>query len=328
MKSDPLRVATRIRRARAAFERVRSTKPSKSRIESLFDAIHEYDRLIGELYRIRRIYPETSELRVSLEDSAASLSHDLVTWRASSRTNGMYSDWLREYRAIWRREFSLFAVLVTLFLTSTVCGWNLGVYHQEYLPALLPQGALENVIEQRPWFDSIKESPVVDGIQIAVNNIQVAINSFVWSALLGIGGLYILCFNGVFLGALVGFCFAHGFEAQIGTFIAAHGPLELTIIIASAFSGLLFGRVFFLRPYRHFAQKIRVGGRQAGVVLLGILPWLVVAALFEVFVSPWDYLSPGGKVLVGLLAAAVFWIWTFGLGSQRAAQKGIDLKSS
>ena len=45
-------------------------------------------------------------------------------------------------------------------------------------------------------------------------------------------------------------------------------------------------------------------------MLLGIIPWLVLAASIEGFVSPFHYLSYGAKLSLGIIVAAAFWMWT------------------
>jgi uncharacterized membrane protein SpoIIM required for sporulation len=93
--------------------------------------------------------------------------------------------------------------------------------------------------------------------------------------------------------------------------LVGHGVPELTNIVAATFAGLIFGRVFYMRPYRLFKARLAIATRHAATVLLGLCPWLLVAACLEVFVSPWPFFHTHSKILIGILTASAFWLWTF-----------------
>jgi uncharacterized membrane protein SpoIIM required for sporulation len=170
---------------------------------------------------------------------------------------------------------------------------------------------MEMILEQEKWFDKLAENPVMGALSITINNIKVGLNAFLASALVGIGGLIILCFNGLFIGAIFGYCQANGFHHALGEFVLSHGPLELSIIIAAAFAGLIYGRVFFQRPYRFFGVRLGHEARRGATIIIGTLPWLILAGFFEGFISPFYYFNWQQKLIAGLLLAAIFWFWTF-----------------
>lgn len=274
----------------------------------------EFDEFTAELYKIRsKPHHAPGELE-RIEDLASRISFEILTYQ-KERPIGLrtrYRSFIREYRTVWREEISLFSYCAFLFCTSCVLGWLVGKTHPEYASAILPQNLVEDIYNHQAWFHSLQKDPILGGIQIAINNIRVSINCFLCSAVLGLGGLLLLCFNGVFFGVVYGFCEYHGFHEEIKSFVVSHGPLELTIIVAASFSGLIFGRVFFQRPWRDFSKRFRREAERSFTVLKGILPWLVLAATFEGLVSPFSYLSTPMKVLFGLVLAVLFWVWTFG----------------
>jgi uncharacterized membrane protein SpoIIM required for sporulation len=240
--------------------------------------------------------------------------------------------WARRYRQVWRRNLPLFLFTALVFLASSALGWRIGVSAPEYAPVILSQRLVEDILEKNRWFDSIRESPWASGLAIAANNIKVAVNAFALGAVLGIGGLLVLIFNGLVFGGVLGFCQANGFDRELSAFVSGHGPLELTIIVASTFASFLLGRVFYMRPYSLFRHRMRKAAAEAGCVLLGVLPWLILAAALEVFVSPWPQFSDRSKGLIGLIAAAAFWAWTLapsrGGGRASADQARSDSRSS
>ena len=214
------------------------------------------------------------------------------------------------YRRVWRNNFSLFLYAVVMFIAALLVGYAFGATRPEFAPVLVPQQMMEVVLDREAWFERIAAAPFLFGLQIGINNISVALKTFAGGAVLGLGGVILLCYNGLAIGALIGFCSAHNFEEPISVFIITHGPLELTIIVAAGFFSMLYGRAFFMRPYRDFGTHISQGGREAFIGICGVTPWLILAAILEAFVSPFDYLSVPEKVTLGSLAALAFWTWT------------------
>jgi uncharacterized membrane protein SpoIIM required for sporulation len=180
----------------------------------------------------------------------------------------------------------------------------------QYTTVFVPQELLENILDQTKWFESLAENPIAGGVLIALNNIKVCIICFLGGFALGLGGLLSLVFNGLFLGVVFGLCVNHEFGGALLLFIMGHGPLELTIIVASAFASFVVGRVFFMRPYALFQQRLRSASSEATTIAVGVTPWLIGAAVIEAFISPLPFISPWIRGSIGLLAAAAFWAWT------------------
>jgi uncharacterized membrane protein SpoIIM required for sporulation len=279
---------------------------------STFRLIVGYENLAARLYQARSGLPPGDPLRRRLEEAAAEASQDLLSFQRERQVEDehSYSAWVARYRAVWRENGALFLFTLALFLVSAVTAWAVTVHDPDIATAILSQTMVEDVLEQKKWFESIQPSPLWDGIQIAINNIKVAINCFILGSMLGIGGLLLLSYNAVILGGILAFCYINGFDEELMRFITGHGVLEMTIMIASAFASFLFGRVFYMRPYSLFRQRMALAASDAGVVLVGILPWLLLAATIEVGVSPWPQYSTSSRVLIGVGVAAPFWIWT------------------
>ena len=278
-------------------------------LQPAFDAVCRFERLAGAAYTIRRRLPESSELRNLSEDLLASVSHNLLFVEKGTAAFS-YDPFVNRYRKVWRKNLPLFAYATALFLVSCIVGWTFSSVRPEYAPVLVPQPMMEAVLDQESWFARIQNSPVLHGFGIAVNNIGVAFKTFAGGALLGLGGLLLLCFNGLAIGALLGYCNANGFAEPLRVFIIAHGPLELSIIVAAGFCSLLYGRAFFMPPYRNFSGNFRAGANEACTVAFGAFPWLILAALVEAFISPVEAVPVALRIAVGSIAALAFWAWT------------------
>jgi uncharacterized membrane protein SpoIIM required for sporulation len=286
-----------------------STSYQGNRFDLLFRFLIQFELLAASLYRLRTD-GVNDPLQHSTEDLVASASRDLFGLQADPTQRPPEETFSYRYRRAWREHFPLFLYTLALFVVAGVVGWKVGMSGYEYASVLIPQPVIENILDHQRWFDEIQKAPLLYGFTIAKNNIGVALRCFTLAALAGLGGVYILVFNGLFFGAVLGFCQANKFDAALLNFVVGHGVLELTIIVAATFSGLIFGRVFYMRPYRFFNTRLAVATRHAATVLLGLCPWLLVAAGLEVFVSPWPFYSSNSKILIGILTASTFWLWT------------------
>ena len=94
------------------------------------------------------------------------------------------------------------------------------------------------------WFDFLKDIPALGAALIAYNNISVCINAMIGGVMLGLGGIIILVFNGFYFGAVLGYAGQYGFDESLLNFVVTHGPLELSLIVASCFCGMMIGKAF------------------------------------------------------------------------------------
>ena len=307
------RILNEQRHMREALVSLTHAKPTPVRencFHRLFQFLILFELMAKSLYRLRAA-GDQSALRRDTEDLVASAARDLLGFQAEKKQAASTDHWIYRYRQVWRDNFSLFLYTLAIFVVAAIVGWHIGGGDYEYASLFMPQALIEQILDHHKWFEQIQQAPVTHGVAIAFNNIRVAIYCFVLGALGGLGGVYILVFNGLFFGVIVGFCQRHGFHEALLEFVVSHGVLELTLIVAAAFSGFIFGRVFYMRPYHLFKIRMTAAASDAGILLLGLLPCLGVAACLEVFVSPWPFLDYQSKMLIGLAAAGAFWLWTF-----------------
>jgi uncharacterized membrane protein SpoIIM required for sporulation len=280
--------------------------------DRLFEVIREHERLAGRVYALRQDRGANRHALEQAEEILADSAQRLALLQVPETDPFSYVEWVNRYRRVWRDHFGLFLFTVMLFLASCLIGWQLGHTSPRLAGILLSQPMVEHILDHEAWFAEIQKNPIMSGLTIGMNNIGVAIKSYVGGALLGIGGLYLLIYNGLLFGDVLGFCGVNGFDRQLLGFVSSHGPLELTIIVAATFASFVLGREFYVRPYgKGFGKRLGRAARDSGVLVSGILPWLVLAATLEAFVSPWpDVFGPEQRVLLGLSAAGAFWLWS------------------
>jgi uncharacterized membrane protein SpoIIM required for sporulation len=138
------------------------------------------------------------------------------------------------------------------------------------------------------------------------NNIQVTFLAVAGGVLLGLGTAFVTVFNGGLIGAIFGLTIENGAFDELLRFVLPHGLLELTCIVVSAMAGLRLGWAIVEPGPLTRGASLRREARTAIEIVLGTMPWLVLAGLIEGFVSPRQLPLPVA-LAVGLIAAGAYW---------------------
>lgn len=141
---------------------------------------------------------------------------------------------------------------------------------------------------------------------VLTNNIQVTFLAFAAGILFGLGTAVVLAYNGATLGAITGGAIGAGNGEGFVEFVAAHGIIELTCIAVAAGAGLRVGYALVAPGARPRREALALEARAAIAIILGTLPWVVLAGLIEGFVTRAGFgLWPG--LILGLGVGAVYW---------------------
>lgn len=131
------------------------------------------------------------------------------------------------------------------------------------------------------------------------HNIGLGFQCFAGGIFLGLGSVFFIVFNGVFLGGVAGYLTARGHGENFWSFVVTHGAFELTAIVLAGAAGLKIGHAL-LAPGRHTRlEALRLSAAEAIVVVYGVIGMLVIAAAVEAFWSSARWVSPEVKYGVG-----------------------------
>jgi uncharacterized membrane protein SpoIIM required for sporulation len=190
-------------------------------------------------------------------------------------------------RAI-RRQLPLIGLAFALFAVAFAFGLTLGTAQPRAGLTLLGPQAVAGLKEGRLWTESLVTTvpPTVSSSAIATNNMAVALTGWAGGALAGLGSLYTILLNGFLLGVIFAATSHYSLAGKLLEFTAAHGPLEITLILFTAAGGLNLGRALVAAEDRPRSKVLTEASRDALVLLVGCIPWFVVLGLVEGFISP------------------------------------------
>lgn len=141
---------------------------------------------------------------------------------------------------------------------------------------------------------------------LIVNNTQVAILAFAAGVFLCLGTLVILTYNGMVIGAVGGVLVESGETAFFIELVAAHGVLELSAIVVGAAAGLRMGWALVDPGLQTRREAVQRAAQAAIRMVVGTVPWFVLAGIIEAFVSRRG-LPAVPMAVVGLVVGGAFW---------------------
>lgn len=135
------------------------------------------------------------------------------------------------------------------------------------------------------------------------NNIRIGFQTFAGGILFGVGSIFFLVFNGLYIGAVAGHLTQVGYTSTFWPFVSGHGSFELTAIILSGMAGLKLGFSLLAPGRRTRVEALREAAKISIKIVYGVIGMLVIAAFIEAFWSASTLIS----VQVKYSVAAVLW---------------------
>ncbi|MDR2095616.1 MAG: stage II sporulation protein M [Treponema sp.] len=146
------------------------------------------------------------------------------------------------------------------------------------------------------------------------NNISIAFGTFAGGIFAGIGSLFILCSNALFLGICAGHIINRQFSSTFFPFIIAHSAFELNAIVFSAYAGFVMGWRFFVRRGLSLSAAIKAAGKTSLPIIAGSALLLVLAAILEAFWSSRFTLPLELRLGAGAACWVLFLVYVFFCG--------------
>lgn len=170
----------------------------------------------------------------------------------------------REIPSAFRRERLFIALAAAAFLLGTLVGAIAIVVDPANGPRLIPaefftespRERVNHIEHNEERIDNV-EKAMVFGASLYTHNIQVAFLTFSLGAITFIGGLWLLFYNGVILGAVGTMYYLDGVSTFFFAWVGPHGALELPSIVFGGAAGLLAGRALLMPGNLSRATSLR-----------------------------------------------------------------------
>jgi uncharacterized membrane protein SpoIIM required for sporulation len=235
--------------------------------------------------------------------------------------------YLNEFPQVFRKNLQFIGSAFLLFILAALFSGMMVVRDPGKADIILgptATAAIENVAQRhvgtKDWMP--KETRPLVSAQIIGNNVRVSIMAFAMGIFACLPTLIVLFYNGLFLGVIGGAVVAKGPHIALGfySFVAPHGVIELTAIFIAAGAGLLLGWNLLCPGIYSRKNALRLAGRDAFVLVVGVTSMLLIAGLIEAFFSPTMLPNPF-KLSVALVLGVMLYTYLFTCGREVVVDK-------
>lgn len=278
---------------------------------------------VTQVEQLGRLYRQTaSDLAYARTYFPTSPTVAYLNQLVAQAHNTIYAEEPQRFKSLWRffartvpqrvREAWRPLLLSTgLMLLGGLIGFFAILYDPNLADALVPAQMRHHVATAHDGEIFPVEFRSLIGTTILINNVRVGLLAFGLGITLGIGTAVVLFYNGVIVGALAAHYFQAGLSYPFWALILPHGALELMAIFLSGAAGFCLGWPLVAPGDLTRREAFAAGGKRAVVLVVGSLPFFLIAAAIEGFVTPMSSLPEAGKYVVALVTGALglaYWL--------------------
>ncbi|MCP3104994.1 stage II sporulation protein M [Myxococcus sp. K15C18031901] len=287
-----------------------------------------YRRAAADLARAQTFYPDTDAHRFL--NQLCGRAYAAIYQPPRERWPLVRAFFRRDFPRVLRRELRFVGASAALLCLGALLGALVVLWEPRGAELLVPAPVRQYIAQGRMWTDDILSVAPPNSVSsdIATNNLTVTILTFATGMLFGLGTLFILVNNGVHIGAIGALCIREGMGRGFLDFIAAHGPVELSIIVIAGGAGLMVGQALIDPGELPRGQALSLRGREAVKLVLGCAPFLAFIGAVEGYVSPGDLFPTWAKAGLGLSLGGVFWAYLLRAGRTDADETVVPADSA
>ncbi|WDF56057.1 stage II sporulation protein M [Mucilaginibacter sp. KACC 22063] len=259
------------------------TEPTKNPDE----VAERFVAITDDLSYAKTFYPNSKT--ISYLNKIASGFHQSIYRNKKESTNRFAQFWRFELPLLFYKHRFKILYSFLFFVVSMLIGIISAKYDNAFVRLVMGDAYVnmtnDNIAKGDPFGVYKHEGEIEMFFQIAGNNLYVTVATFVMGLFLSVGTVVALFRNGIMLGAFEYFFLSKGFGLKSILVIWIHGTLEISSIIIAGGAGLVFGNsILFPKTFSRFVS-LKKGVMEGLKITIGILPIIVVAAIFESFVT-------------------------------------------
>ncbi len=291
------------------FEKDLRYKQNKAtRLSRLFIQITDDLSYARTFYKYRSV-------KIFLNGIAQSLFNDL--YRNQPRN-------IKGFVKFWKSDLPLqihdarkeFRISFVVFLLAFCIGILSSVYDKDFARLILGNEYVnmttENIKKHDPLavYKQGNETGMFFGITI--NNLRVALITFVFGLILSIGTIVSLIYNGIMVGAFQYFFIERGLFRESFLTIWQHGTLEISTIIIAGAAGITLGKGLLFPGTYSRLESFKISASRGLKILFGITPIIIFAAFIEGFFTRYTNANDLIRLIVIVLSLAFvlfYFVW-------------------
>ena len=294
----------------------RETELGRARLQEL---VLLYRSTCTDLNRARTL-TANPQLIGSLNQLAGRAYRFVYRRRRSTRMD-LKRFFLRDIPSTFHRRIPFIQLAAAAMLAGAAMGFCAVLANPALAQALLPRQffverpaiRVEQIETSKERVDTLREATAF-GAYLYTHNIQVSFLTFAVGALTFAGGMLLLFYNGVILGAVAAQYLADGAGTFFVAWVGPHGVLELPSIVFAGAAGLIAGNALLMPGDSGRAGALRDAFPAVFRMLSACAALLVCAGLIE---GSFSQLSARSvpyalKIAVALALFAAMCLWLFG----------------
>jgi uncharacterized membrane protein SpoIIM required for sporulation len=240
----------------------------------------------------------------------------------------MFRTWLAEAFLVVPQRFFLdksfwlsFVLFWGTFLGSMFLAGSSESPYPEFAKDVMGQDALDGMTTNHRNSVSGQGSAEAIG-RYVLHNGGIGLRCFVLGLFI-VPGLYVIAFNGVYLGTAFGYMYTQDEWETFSQFVTAHGPFELMAVVIAGAAGLKLGFSIIETGGLSRGASLRRAGREAVPLMCVFTVLFCLAALIEGTLSP-STAPYWTKALVSVISSGIlmfyFGVLGFPKGGWRATR--------
>jgi uncharacterized membrane protein SpoIIM required for sporulation len=243
--------------------------------------------LTDDLAYARTFYPSSNSTKYL--NGLVGLFHQKIYRNKKEKASRILSFWQFELPYLFKQYHRQLLVSFLFFLAFCLIGALSAKYDNSFLRLVVGDKYVDTTnenIEKGDPFGVYKQSnELVMFLGIASNNIAISFYLFATGIFFSVGTLYFMLTNGIMLGSFLQYFFARGLGRQAVMAVFIHGTIEICVLVVAGCSGLILGNsLLFPKTYSRM-ESLKREGKNAMKIVFGLIPFFIIAAFLEGFVT-------------------------------------------
>ncbi|MHC5352739.1 stage II sporulation protein M [Myroides sp. LJL115] len=289
-----------------------------------------YISLLNDLGYAQTFYPHSKVTQYL--NALCAQTYQKIYKRKRAKHNVIEHFFLQEVPLLLYQYRSYLFFSLALFLATVFIGVISSYYDPSFVRLVLGDEyvnrTLENIASDDPMAIYKSGGTWSSFTIIAANNLYVGVRFFLYGIFAGGGTLLFLLHNGIMIGSFQYFFIAQNSFWESFKGIWLHGFLEVISMVIEACAGFIVGgSILFPKTYSR-VQSFQIGFKNALKIFLATVPFTIVAAFIEGFITRYSKEMPNilnYSILLLTFTSIVYYFFIFPYKAKKRQQQPLKV---